>query len=214
MLSSVGHSTNIWQAGNGIVDVKRSSAVTIDLSTTYLGKHLHSPLVVSANPLSENLDNIKRMEAAGAGAVVLYSLFEEQLHNEQVALHHYLMQGSESYAEAQTYVPEPIQYHTTSDAYLEHIRKAKEAVTIPIIASLNGSTTGGWIAFAKKLEQAGADALELNLYNIPTDLMLAGEHVEDAYMTTVEAVKMHVNIPVAVKLSPFFTNVANIAWRF
>src|SRR5690349_5498568 len=130
---------------------------------------LRSPLVVSANPLTENLDNIKRMEDIGAGAVVLFSLFEEQIRQEQQALHHYQTHGTESYAEALTYFPEPVEYHTTSDAYLEHIQKAKETVDIPIIASLNGSSLGGWVTFAKKIEEAGADALELNLYNIPTD---------------------------------------------
>jgi len=188
--------------------------VTVDLTTTYLGKVLSSPLVVSANPLSENLDNIKQMEEAGAGAVVLFSLFEEQLRQEQVALYHYMTQGSESYAEAQTYIPQPIHYHLGSNAYLEHIRKAKEAVDIPIIASLNGTSLGGWISFAKKIEQAGADALELNLYSIPTDPLLFSEHIEEPYLDTVDAVRKAVKIPVAVKLSPFFTNVASMVWRF
>src|SRR5262249_46171388 len=152
-------------------------------------KPLRSPLVVSANPLTENIDNIKRMEEAGAGAVVLYSLFEEQLRQEQQALQHHLTHGTESYAEALTYFPEPVEYRTTSDAYLEHIRKAKEAVNIPIIASLNGSTAGGWTQFAQKIEQAGADALELNLYSIPTDPGLVSEEIEQGYLVTVGIVK-------------------------
>src|SRR5690348_4886810 len=134
--------------------------MTMNISTTYMGKKLQSPLVVSANPLTERIDNIKRMEDAGAGAVVLYSLFEEQLRQEELTLNHHLMHGTESYAESLSYFPEPVEYHTTSDAYLEHIRKVKEAVKIPIIASLNGSTAGGWTLFARKIEQAGADGLE------------------------------------------------------
>jgi dihydroorotate dehydrogenase (fumarate) len=181
----------------------------MDFSTTYLRKKLHSPLVVSANPLSERIDNIKRMEDAGAGAIVLYSLFEEQLRQEELMLNHHLNHGTESYAEALTYFPNPVEYHATSDAYLEHIRKAKEAVGIPIIASLNGSTAGGWTSFARKIEQAGADALELNLYSIPSDPNWAPEEIELNYFTTVTWVKKSVKIPVAVKLSPFFTNLAH-----
>lgn len=183
----------------------------MDISTTYMGKKLCSPLVVSANPLTERVDNIKRMEDVGAGAVVLYSLFEEQLRQEQFALNHHLTQGTDSYAEALSYFPEPVAFHTTSDAYLEHIRKVKEAVDIPIIASLNGSTVGGWTLFARKIEQAGADGIELNLYSIPTDPMLTAYEIEHECMNTVALVRANVNIPVAVKLSPFFTNLANFA---
>jgi len=183
----------------------------MDLSTTYLGKKLSSPLVVSANPLSEKLDNIKRMEEAGAGAVVLYSLFEEQLRQEELSLDHHMTYGTESFAEALTYFPEPVAYHTTSDAYLEHIRQAKETVDIPIIASLNGSTAGGWTTFAEKIQEAGADALELNLYSIPSDPKTTAEEIEVNYLTTVQWVKTALKIPVAVKLSPFFTNLANFA---
>lgn len=180
----------------------------MNLETTYLQKKLRSPLVVSANPLSERLDNLKRMEDAGAGAVVLYSLFEEQLRQEQLALNHHLDHGTESYAEALTYFPEPLAYHTTSDAYLEHIRRAKETLEIPIIASLNGSTGSGWTSFAQKIEQAGADALELNLYAIAADPNWAPEEIEQGYIATVRTVKNAIKIPVAVKLSPFFTNLA------
>jgi dihydroorotate dehydrogenase (fumarate) len=183
----------------------------MDFSTTYLGKKLRSPLVVSANPLSERVDNIKRMEDAGAGAVVLYSLFEEQLRQEQFSLDHHLTNGTESFAESLTYFPEMLEYHTTSDAYLQHIRRTKEAVDIPIIASLNGTTASGWTSFAKKIEQAGADALELNLYSIQTDPKWTGQDAEANYLETVTRVRTAVGIPVAVKLSPFFSNLANFA---
>ncbi len=183
----------------------------MDFSTTYLKKTLRSPLVVSANPLSEKLDNIKRMEDAGAGAIVLYSLFEEQLRQEELTLNHHMTHGTESFPEALTYFPEPLEYHTTSDAYLEHIRKAKEAVSIPIIASLNGSTVGGWTSFAQKIEQAGADGLELNLYSIPADPNWTPGELELGYLVTAKWVKHAIKIPVAIKLSPFFTNLANFA---
>ena len=183
----------------------------MDFSTTYLNKKLHSPLVVSANPLSEKIENIRRMEEAGAGAVVLYSLFEEQLRQEELTLNHHLTNGTESFAEAVSYFPEPLEYHTTSDAYLEHIHKAKAAVNIPIIASLNGSTAGGWTSFAKKIEQAGADGLELNLYSIPSDSGLTPQEIEQGYLETVRLVKAAIKIPVAIKLSPFFTNLSNFA---
>jgi len=183
----------------------------MDFSTTYLNKKLSSPLVVSANPLTEKIDNLKRMEDAGAGAVVLYSLFEEQLRQEELTLEHNMTQGTESFAEAVTYFPEPSEYHTTSDAYLEHIRKAKEALSIPVIASLNGSTVGGWTLFAQKIEQAGADGLELNLYSIPADANWSPGEIELGYLVTVKWVKHAIKIPVAVKLSPFFTSVANFA---
>lgn len=185
----------------------------MDISTTYLGKTLRSPLVVSANPLSDDIGNIRRMEDAGAGAVVLYSLFEEQLALEQYELHHHLSHGTESFAEALTYFPEPDDFHTGPEAYLEHIRRAKDAVDIPIIASLNGSTLGGWTNFAARMEQAGADALECNIYYIPTDMDVSADAVERTYADIVKAVKGAVKIPVAVKLSPFFSNMAHMAKR-
>jgi dihydroorotate dehydrogenase (fumarate) len=185
----------------------------MDFTTTYLGHRLRSPLVVSANPLSERLDNIKRMEDAGAGAIVLYSLFEEQLLHEDQLLHHYQLHGTESYAEAITYAPEPVDYRTTSEAYLEHIAHAKQAVQIPIIASLNGYSLGGWTSFARQIEQAGADALELNLYNIPTDSRLRSAEIERDYLEIVHMVKTSLRIPVAIKLSPYFTNMAHFAYQ-
>lgn len=183
----------------------------MDLTTTYLGKELRSPLVPSASPLSEDVDNIKRMEDNGAGAVVLYSLFEEQIVKEQYELHHHLTHGTESFAESLTYFPEPTEFHVGPEGYLNHIRKAKEAVDIPVIASLNGSSIGGWTEFAQKIAEAGADALELNVYYIPTDPSLSGQQVEQTYVDILQAVKGAVSIPVAVKLSPYFSNMAYMA---
>jgi dihydroorotate dehydrogenase (fumarate) len=179
-----------------------------------MGYKLRSPLVASASPLSETVDGIKRLEDAGAGAVVMFSLFEEQLRQEQLALHHYLTYGTESYAEALSYFPEPKEFHTDSRGYLDLIRKAKSAVSIPIIASLNGTTPGNWVKFAKQIEEAGADALELNLYSIPTDLDTPGSRIEQNDVEVVSAVCSSISIPVAVKLSPFFSNIANMAKRF
>ena len=185
----------------------------MDLTTHYLGMTLRSPLVVSASPLSEEISNIRQMEDAGAAAVVLYSLFEEQLALEQYELHHHLTFGAESYAEALSYFPEPNFFHVGPGGYLEHIRKAKAAVEIPIIASLNGSSLGGWTDFARQIEEAGADALELNVYQIPTDMNVSGAEIEANILDVVQAVKAAVNIPVAIKLSPFFSNMAYMARR-
>lgn len=184
----------------------------MNLSTTYLGLNLRSPLVVSANPLSQSIENIKRMEDAGASAVVLYSLFEEQLRLERDTLFHHLEAQAESHWEAQTYVPD-IEYRTGPEGYLEHIRRAKATVDIPIIASLNGASIGGWTTFARNIEQAGADALELNIYSIPTDLNVTAAEIEQIYLNILTAVKSSVSIPVAVKLGPFFSNFANMAKR-
>lgn len=183
----------------------------MNLTTRYLGLDLRSPLVVSASPLSEKLDNIKRMEEVGAAAVVLYSLFEEQLIREQEELHHHLSFGVESFAEAITYFPDPDKLHMSSEHYLEHIRAAKEAVKIPIIASLNGYSLGGWVKFAKEIEEAGADALELNIYFIPSDIDMSAAQIEQQYLDIVREVRAAVQLPLAVKLSPFFSNMANMA---
>lgn len=185
----------------------------MDLTTHYLGLKLRSPLVPSASPLSESVANIKRMEDAGAAAVILYSLFEEQITLEQHELHHHLTAGTESFAESLSYFPEPDEFRIGPEEYLEHIRKAKEAVSIPIIASLNGSSIGGWTDYAKKMEQAGADALELNVYYIPTELELPGQQVENTKIEILKAVKSAVKIPVAIKLSPFYSNMANVAMQ-
>jgi dihydroorotate dehydrogenase (fumarate) len=185
----------------------------MDLTTRYLGLNLRTPLVPSASPLSDDLDNIKRMEDSGASAVVLHSLFEEQLRSEQDAIQYHLAYGTDSFPESLTYFPAPTDFMAGPDEYLNKIRKTKDTVRIPIIASLNGATIGGWIDYAKKIEQAGADALELNVYSIPTDMDKTSAEVEAAYIEIVQAVKAVVHIPVAVKLSPFFSNVANMAKR-
>jgi dihydroorotate dehydrogenase (fumarate) len=185
----------------------------MDLTTTYLGKSLRTPLVASASPLSKEIDGIKALEDAGASAIVLFSLFEEQLVQEQKELHYHTSHHYESFAEALTYFPEPENFKVGSEKYLEHIRKAKQAVDIPIFASLNGNTIGGWTEFAKQIEEAGADGLELNIYDIPTDLRLTGAQVEANYIDIVKAIRGAVNIPVAVKLSPYFSNTANMAYQ-
>ena len=185
----------------------------MDLSTTYLGLTLRTPLVPSASPLSEDIDNIKRMEDAGASAVVLYSLFEEQMVQERFELYDRLTQGTESFAEALTYFPQPPQFHLGPEEYLNHIRKAKAAVAIPVIASLNGASVGGWTSYAKQMQQAGADALELNVYYLPTDMELSVDEIEQTYVDILTAVKSVVTMPVALKLGPFFSNMARMARR-
>ena len=185
----------------------------MDLTTNYLGLKLRTPLVVSASPLSEEIDNIKRMADAGASAVVLYSIFEEQLRQDRLELNRNLENGTNSFAEALTYFPEPKEFRLGPEEYLKHIAAAKQATKIPIIASLNGSSNGGWTSYAKQIQQAGADALELNIYYIPTDLHLTGTEVELTYLEILKEVKAAVKIPVAVKLSPFFSNFANMAKR-
>lgn len=186
----------------------------MDLTTTYLGRKLKNPLVASASPLSRSLDNIRRLEDAGAAAVVLFSLFEEEILHETRELDHYLTFGAESYAEALSYFPAPQEFYLGPEEYLEHIRRAKAAVEIPVIGSLNGVSPGGWINYARKIETAGADALELNLYYIPTDPALSSDDIERMYLNTLKAVKASVNIPVALKLSPFFSAMANMARQF
>ncbi len=183
-----------------------------DLSTRYLGLRLASPLVASASPLCESLDNIRAMEDAGAAAVVLPSLFEEQIDLESHHLDRYLSQG-ESYAESISYFPDLHDYNLGPDGYLEHVRRAKEAVRIPVIGSLNGVSTGGWVEYAKKIQDAGADALELNVYYVPTDPALTGAEVEQMYVDLVRDVKASVSIPVAVKLGHAFSATANLALR-
>ncbi len=183
----------------------------VDLATTYMGMRLKNPIVPSASPLSADLDNIKRMEDAGAAAVVLHSLFEEQIEFEAAALTHFLERGTESYAEALSYFPAVHEYRREPDDYVEHIRKAKEIVDIPIIASLNGVSPGGWTGYAKRFEEAGADAIELNVYFIPTSFHLMSYDIEDLYVKLLKDVKKKVNIPVAMKLSPYFSAMPNVA---
>jgi dihydroorotate dehydrogenase (fumarate) len=185
-------------------------AKTIDLSTTYLGLKLKNPLVASASPLCEDLGNIRRMEDAGAAAVVLQSLFEEQLEIESADLDRFLIESSESSAESVTHFPEMTGWVRGPDEYVEHVRACKKAVKIPVIASLNGTTKGGWLGYARRIEQAGADALELNIYSIPVDPDVTGEQVEQRYVEIVQAIKAEVQIPVAVKLGPYFSSMANM----
>jgi len=182
-----------------------------DLSTTYLGLPLANPLVPSASPLSRSVDNVKRMEDAGAAAVVLHSLFEEQLTFESTVLDRYLSVSADSYWEAITYYPEPSDFVLPPEQYLEHVRAAKEAVDIPIIGSLNGVSSGGWTDYARLIEQAGADALELNVYFVPTDPLLSGAAIEQSTVELVREVRRTVHIPVAVKLSPYYSNLAHLA---
>lgn len=188
-----------------------NNEANVDLSTTYLGFKLRTPLIPAASPLSHDIDNIKRMEDAGASAVVMHSLFEEQVRLEDYELHHHLTYGTHSFPEALTYFPEPEEFKVGPVEYLEHIAKAKSSVKIPIIASLNGCSPGGWTHYAKLMEEAGADAIELNIYNVPTNMDLTGEEIEESYIHIVRSVKYEVKIPVAVKLSPYFTNMANMA---
>jgi dihydroorotate dehydrogenase (fumarate) len=185
----------------------------IDLTTKYLGMKLKNPLVVSASPLSEDLGKIRRMEDSGAAAVVLTSLFEEQIHVESATLDKFLQQGTESFAESLTYFPDLTGYNLGPAGYLEHLRRAKQAVSIPIIGSLNGSSTGGWIDYAKKIQDAGADALELNIYFIPTDAEMSGAEVEQVYADLLSAVKASLRIPVAVKIGAYFSSLPNAARR-
>ena len=185
----------------------------MDLGTQYLGLKLRTPLVPSASPLSDSVGNIKRMEDAGASAVVLHSLFEEQLRKEEEALSYHLEHGTESFAEALTYFPSPDAYRVGPDGYLEKIRLAKESVQIPIIASLNGMSIGGWTDYAAQMQEAGADALELNVYFIPTSPVRTSEQVEQIKLDILKAVKSVITIPVAIKLSPFFSSLSNMAKR-
>lgn len=185
----------------------------MDLSTTYLGLKLKNPLVPSASPLTASLDSIKQLAEHGAAAIVLHSLFEEQIRHEQEELEYLTTQGAESFAESLTYFPEPEEYRLGPVEYLDHIRAAKAAVDIPIIASLNGVTVGGWTEYAKEMAEAGADALELNVYHIAADPTLTGQNVENLYVDILKAVKSAVKIPVAMKLSPYFSALAGMAMR-
>jgi dihydroorotate dehydrogenase (fumarate) len=183
----------------------------MDLSTTYMRMQLKNPLVASASPLSREVANVRAMEDAGISAVVMYSLFEEQIVHETAEVDHYLNVGTDSFAEALDFFPEPEFYHRGPDEYLEHIRKLKDAVDIPIIASLNGTSPGGWTQYSQLMEEAGADALELNVYYIPTDPTVDGFQVEQKYIDVLTQVKNQVSIPVAIKLSPFFSSMASMA---
>ena len=183
------------------------------LTTNYLGLPLRNPIVVSSCPLSHTVDSIRRLEDAGASAVVLYSLFEEQINFDSLLLDNYLRNGTNSYSESLSYFPEMENYNAGPDEYMNLIRRAKEAVDIPIIGSLNGVSAGGWTNFAGLIEDAGADALELTVYYVPTSLDLTGQEVENIYLDMLRQVKTSVSLPIAMKLSPFFSSTANMAKR-
>lgn len=185
----------------------------VDLSTTYMGLHLKNPLVASSSPLSERVESIHQLEDAGIAAIVMYSLFEEQIIRESLALHRALEEGTESYAEALTYLPHYGRYSVGPESYIDHLSKVKRVVNIPIIGSLNGFTNGGWIDYAQKIEQAGADALELNLYVLPNNPDISSMELEDAYIKLVRDIRSRIQIPIAVKLSPFFTSLPNFTRR-
>src|SRR5436305_4808286 len=184
-----------------------------DLTTTYLGLHLKNPLVASASPLSKKLDTVRRIEDAGAAALVMYSLFEEQITHESQELDHYLECGTHTFAESLSYFPDLGIYNLGTEPYLEHVHKIEQEVSIPVIGSLNGISSGGWVEYAHRIEQAGADALELNIYYLPTDPDLTGAELEDDYVQLVRDVRAKVKLPIAVKLSPYFTALPNLAKR-
>jgi dihydroorotate dehydrogenase (fumarate) len=186
----------------------------MDIKTKYLGFDLKSPLVPSAGPLSHEIANLREMEDAGAGAVVLYSLFEEQIEHEELELDYHTSVSTESYAEATSYLPESFEYRTGPVEYLEHIKKAKDALDIPLIASLNGKSLGGWVEYAKQIEEAGADALELNIYLLATALNKTSEEVEKTYIDIISGVRSEVKIPIAVKMHPYFSSTAFMANEF
>ena len=185
----------------------------IDLSTTYLGLKLKNPLVASASPLSKKIEQVKRMEEEGIAAVVMYSLFEEQIIHESLELDHNLARGTESFAEALTYLPDAGTYSLLPDRYVANVEKLKKSVSIPVIGSLNGVSKGGWIRYARLIQDAGADALELNLYFIPTDSAVPAQAIEDAQVELVAGVKSSIKIPLAVKLSPFYTSLPHFVKR-
>ncbi len=184
------------------------------LETSYLGMNLKNPLVASSSPMMSDIGKVKQIEDAGAAAVVMYSLFEEQIARENEALDQIISTSSDSYAEALSYFPEPEEYHNLyAEEYLEQIRKIKDTVNIPVIASLNGTSKGGWVSYAKKMEEAGADALELNIYYIAADPTMTSADVEQKYLEDLKAVKKETKIPVSVKLGPYFSSFGNMAVR-
>lgn len=184
-----------------------------DLSTTYLGLNLKNPLVASASPLSKKIETARRLEEAGIAAIVMYSLFEEQIIHESLELDHYLTRGTDSFAEAMSYLPDGGMYSIGPEKYLDQVAGLKKALKIPVIGSLNGVSKGGWTRYAKQIQDAGADALELNLYYIPTDLDLTAQELENSQVELVAEVKSVISIPLAVKLSPFVTVLPNFARR-
>jgi dihydroorotate dehydrogenase (fumarate) len=186
----------------------------MDLRSRYLGLTLKNPLMPSASPLADSLDMARRLEDAGAAAVVLPSLFEEQIARETRTLEHYLREGEETHAEASSYLPDPGAFLQASDRYLEHLRLLKRSLGVPVIASLNGDTPGGWTGHATLLEQAGADALELNIYRVAVDPAVPGTRVEAEAVEVVRQVRAATSLPLAVKIGPYYSSVANMASRF
>jgi dihydroorotate dehydrogenase (fumarate) len=185
----------------------------MNLTTNYLGLELKHPVVPSASPLSKNLDSIRRLEDAGAPAIVMYSLFEEQIVSESLRLDNFLNYGAESYSESLSYFPNLDNYNVGPEEYLDLIARASQATNIPIIGSLNGTSAGGWVDYARSIQEAGAQALELNIYYIPTDLNTTSAEVEQRYLDILQSVRTEVSLPIAVKLSPFFSATANMAYR-
>lgn len=183
----------------------------MDLSTTYMGFELPHPLIPGASPLADDLDTVRLLEDAGAGAIVLRSLFEEQIRGEQLATHHHIETPAESFAEALSFFPAPTEFALGPEEYLEHIRRIKDAVDVPVMASLNGSSPGGWLTYARLIADAGADALELNVYEVPTNAEESGAEREHRTLEVVRAVTTAVSIPVAVKLSPFYSSLPHFA---
>ncbi len=182
----------------------------IDLSTEYMGIKLKNPLVASASPLSEDIEKIKQMEEKGISAVVLHSLFEEQIKLQERELNQSLSQGTESYAEALSYFPDLNNYRFAPDEYIDYISRVKDEVKIPIIGSLNGVSQGGWVRYAKKIEEAGADALELNIYYLPTEKNNSCQEIEQIYLDLIKSLRQNITIPIAVKLSPYFNSIPGI----
>lgn len=185
----------------------------IDLSTSYLGLPLKTPIVASASPLSHHPEVLQRLEEAGVSAVVMYSLFEEQIIRTSLELDYLLTHGAESFAEALNYLPDHGKYSVGPERYIEQIHELKRKLQIPVIGSLNGVSPGGWIHYARLIEEAGADALELNIYNIPTDPNITGADLEQGYVDLVRNMRAEVKIPLSVKLSPYFSSLPNLAWR-
>lgn len=185
----------------------------VDLSTTYLGLKLKNPLVASSSPLSQKLESALALEKAGVAAIIMYSLFEEQILRDSYKIDVDLSRGIETFPEALTYLPDYGQYSIGPETYLRHLRSLKNTLSIPVIGSLNGVTDGGWVEYAQKIQDAGADALELNLYNLATDPEITCADLEAEYLHLVSHVRNSVSIPLAVKLSPFFTSLPNFAKR-
>ncbi len=185
----------------------------VDLSTHYLGFKLKNPIVAASSPLTQKAETARQLEQAGVSAIIMHSLFEEQIIHESIKLHNDLIRGTESYAEALTYLPDYGQYSVGPETYLDALRKIKQAVSVPVFGSLNGVSTGGWIDYATRIEDAGADALELNIYYLATDPDLSAAELEDSYVQLVSDVRRRVQLPLAVKLSPFFTALPHFARR-